>query len=66
VQRYPKATISSIVDRIETSVNLADQFAMKGLVANIYFDINNGQNRTGHPLNESTLRDLIEISKIKT
>ncbi len=65
MNKYPNATIASLVDNIDTSQNLAKTFARQNLVANVYFDVNNGQDRTGHPLDENVFHDFVAISEIR-
>ncbi len=66
-EKYPAATIASLVDNLASAVQLATSFAEKGLTANIYLDIDNGLNRTGCPLDETTfslIASLFQISNL--
>lgn len=58
-KKYPKATISSLVDNIDSAQQLADAFAAENLTAYMYLDVDNGMHRTGCPLDENTF-DLIK------
>ncbi len=53
VKRYPRAKLASLVDNLASATSLAQAFGAEGLTANVYVDINNGENRTGHPLDEA-------------
>ncbi|HRI78418.1 MAG TPA: alanine racemase, partial [Cyclobacteriaceae bacterium] len=64
-KKYPGATVASLVDNVESATALADSFSRHGIKANVYFDINNGQNRTGYQLNENTFKHYSEIQQIK-
>lgn len=52
---YPHAAISSLVDCQEVASELNAAFADTGMVAQVLLDVNNGMNRSGHPLNEKIL-----------
>ncbi len=66
VKNFPGATIASLVDKLEPAQNLGHEFEKHHLIANVYFDVNNGQNRTGHPIDENVLKDIVTVSKIKS
>lgn len=63
--KYPDATISSLIDNKDSALHLAEAFSRHGLTSLAYFDINNGQNRTGHPLDEKVFLDFLDLMKIK-
>ncbi len=66
-EKYPEVTVASLVDNITSANHLATRFAEKELTANIYLDIDNGLNRTGCPLDETTfplITALIEIPNL--
>ncbi|RMG27644.1 MAG: D-TA family PLP-dependent enzyme [Bacteroidetes bacterium] len=51
-RQFPHAQLASLVDDAGAARQLAEEAAAAGLKARIYLDVNNGQNRTGHPLDE--------------
>ena len=63
-EKYPTVTVASLVDNITSANQLATSFAEKGLTANIYLDIDNGLNRTGCPLDDTTFPLIAAILKI--
>jgi len=64
-RKYPQATLASLVDHVDGAEKLASAFAAAGMTALAYFDVNNGQNRTGYPLNENAFDQYAAIQKIK-
>ena len=46
-EKYPNTKYSSLIDNVNNVKLLNEKFAAKSKTANVYFDINNGQNRTG-------------------
>jgi len=66
-EKYPAVTVASLVDNLASAEQLATSFAERGLTANIYLDIDNGLNRTGCPLDETTfplIASLFQVSKL--
>lgn len=66
-EKYPKVTVASLVDNLESVNQLAISFGKKNRTANIYLDIDNGLNRTGCPLDDSTyslITTMMAISNI--
>lgn len=47
---YPEAEILSLIDDFGSTLILAEKHLSAGLAAEVFVDINNGQNRTGLPL----------------
>jgi len=66
-EKFPEVTVASLVDNVASAKQLATTFAEKGLFANVYLDIDNGLNRTGCPLDETTfplIADLMKVSNL--
>lgn len=55
-QAYPNVFIASLLDCWEVADQHQEVFAGAGLVANVFLDVNNGMNRSGHPLNKHILQ----------
>jgi 3-hydroxy-D-aspartate aldolase len=51
-QRYPEVVMASLLDCRSMADAHQQAFAEAGLVARVLLDVNNGMNRSGHPLNE--------------
>ncbi|MFN4147060.1 MAG: D-TA family PLP-dependent enzyme [Runella sp.] len=51
-QQYPDVLIASLIDNPSTAQQTNDFFAQSGLTAPVLLDINNGMNRSGHPLDD--------------
>ncbi len=49
-QKYPDVHFASLVDSLESARILSDQSAKQPF--SVFIDINNGMNRSGHPVNE--------------
>lgn len=47
IDKYPNSKYSSLIDNAENIKLLSEKFAAKNKTAIVYFDINNGQNRSG-------------------
>jgi 3-hydroxy-D-aspartate aldolase len=52
-QLYPDVMMASVVDNLETAQETNEIFKKNNLVADVFLDINNGMNRSGHELNDS-------------
>ena len=65
VKKYPSATISSLVDNLDSARQLARAFEKERLTAGVYLDIDNGMNRTGFPLNEDTSDMIVALCNIE-
>lgn len=63
-QHFPAATISALVDNLDSAKQLATAFETKGLRANIYLDVDNGMHRTGYPLNEDTFDMVAQLCEM--
>ena len=61
-QLFPQAGISSLVDNLASARQLAAASREAGITARVYIDINNGQNRTGFPIQEDLLSLFREIA----
>ena len=51
-QKYPDVLMASLVDNAQTAQETNAVFAAHKLVANVFLDVNNGMNRSGHPLDD--------------
>lgn len=49
-QAFPHVFIASLVDDKANAERHAELFATAGMVADVFLDINNGMNRSGHPV----------------
>lgn len=47
---YPQANVLSLIDDFGAAITLAEKHLAAGLTAEVFIDINNGQNRTGMPI----------------
>jgi len=63
-KKFPKATIASLVDNLDSAKALATTFAKEGMTATIYLDVDNGLNRTGCPLDETTFPLIKSLTAI--
>jgi 3-hydroxy-D-aspartate aldolase len=54
-KKYPTHTFSSLIDCFDIANETNQIFKKNDLIANIYLDLNNGMNRSGHPLNDEAL-----------
>lgn len=54
-RKFPEVFIASLVDDAEHTYALNEAFKKENLKANVFLDINNGMNRTGHELNKELL-----------
>ncbi len=50
---YPDVFIASLLDDTENAILHNQRFAAANIVADVFIDVNNGMNRSGHPVNES-------------
>ena len=56
-EKYPEVFFASLVDSLESAQVLSNQSQEQP--ANVFIDLNNGMNRSGHPVNE----DLFDLYK---
>lgn len=61
---YPAASISSLTDNLESARVLAAAFSRAGLQASVFLDVNNGMNRTGHPMDGHLFDTYKKISEL--
>ena len=66
VKKYPEAKAFSLVDNLNSAKELAKKFKKENLIAQVYLDVNNGQNRTGCPIDENVFELYEAISKLKS
>lgn len=64
LKNYPNATICSLIDNVESAQQLAHQLEKEGLVATVFLDVNNGQNRTGYVLDNTTFDTYCQLAAI--
>ena len=50
---YPNVTFGSLVDCVESAQWLNEQFGAANLKANVWLDLDNGMNRSGHAVDDS-------------
>jgi D-serine deaminase-like pyridoxal phosphate-dependent protein len=55
IEKYPNVSFSSLVDNQASGRVLNNIFQEKNLTAQIFIDVNNGMNRTGHEVNEALI-----------
>jgi len=68
VKKFPDVSIASLVDNVDSTKQLAKAFGEEGLIAQVYLDVDNGLNRTGCPLDETTfsiIKSITQISNIE-
>lgn len=53
--RFPEVFIASLVDDQAVAQLHNDVFTKSDLTANVFIDVNNGMNRSGHPVNDGLL-----------
>ena len=63
-KKFPTANIASLVDNLDSAKALGTTFAKAGMTAAIYLDVDNGLNRTGFPLNETTFSLIKSLTAI--
>ena len=63
-KKYPNVFIASLIDDLETAQKTNTTFEKSNLKAEVFIDINNGMNRSGHKLNSSILDFYRYISKL--
>ena len=63
-KKFPDVNIASLVDNVVSAAELSKVFGKEGLVAKVYLDIDNGLNRTGCPLDETTFSLVKSITEI--
>jgi 3-hydroxy-D-aspartate aldolase len=63
IDKYPNTTFSSLVDCTEVVDETSGKFSRNKLTANVYYDINNGMDRSGHEVNAALKSALTFASK---
>jgi 3-hydroxy-D-aspartate aldolase len=63
IKKYPKTKFASIVDCNEIVDQTNALFKAENLKANVYYDINNGMDRSGHQLNNELEKDILYAAK---
>jgi 3-hydroxy-D-aspartate aldolase len=64
IAKYPKTKFSSLVDCNEAVDELSKKTLESNSKVEVYYDINNGMDRTGHEINENLKSDLLYASQI--
>lgn len=59
LEKYPKTTFATLVDCNEIIDEISTKFSAKKQIAQVYYDINNGMDRSGHEINHELENDLI-------
>lgn len=52
---YPEVTFASLIDSVAIAQMHNEAFGASGLVAHVFLDVNNGMDRSGHPLDDKIL-----------
>lgn len=58
IQKYPNTKFASLVDCNSVVDEISEKFSAKNLTAEIYYDINNGMDRSGHEIDDQLANDL--------
>jgi D-serine deaminase-like pyridoxal phosphate-dependent protein len=58
VEKYPNTNFASLADCNAVIDELSEKFSAKNLTAEVYYDINNGMDRSGHEIDENLTNDL--------
>ena len=58
IEKYPNTKFASLVDCNAVVDEISGKFTVKNLTAEIYYDINNGMDRSGHEIDENLANDL--------
>ena len=58
IKKYPNTKFSALVDCRTSAQNISDLFLKNDLIANVFFDINSGMDRSGHAINDSIIGDI--------
>lgn len=58
IEKYPNTKFASLVDCNAVVDEISAKFTGKNLTAEIYYDINNGMDRSGHEIDENLANDL--------
>ena len=54
-QLYPDTVFASLIDSMDVAKQHNEVFGEAGMVSNVFLDVNNGMDRSGHPLDENIL-----------
>lgn len=58
-QKFPEVLVASLIDTPDVAKEHEAAFAQVGLTSDVFLDVNNGMNRSGHPLDD-TILDLYQ------
>ena len=58
IEKYPNTKFASLVDCNTVVDEISFKFGNKSLVAEVFYDINNGMDRSGHEIDENLTKDL--------
>ncbi len=59
IEKFPNTKFASLADCNSVIDEISQKFASKNRIAEVYYDINNGMDRSGHEINESLENDLL-------
>ena len=62
IEKYPNTKFASLADCNAVVDELSEKFSLKKLIAEIYYDINNGMDRSGHEIDDQLADDLTYAS----
>ncbi len=63
-QKYPDVFFASLIDCFENADAHQAVFAKNSLVSDVFLDVNNGMDRSGHPLDENILTLYKKLSSL--
>lgn len=67
IEKYPNTKFASLADCNAVVDEISEKFSTKNLTAEIYYDINNGMDRSGHEIDDQLANDLkYAVSKSNT
>jgi 3-hydroxy-D-aspartate aldolase len=58
IEKYPNTKFASLADCNAVVDEISEKFSTKNLTAEIYYDINNGMDRSGHEIDDQLANDL--------
>jgi 3-hydroxy-D-aspartate aldolase len=59
IRKYPRTQFATLVDCPAVAAELSSKFLAEEMTANVYFDINNGMDRSGHEIDKNLLEDIM-------
>lgn len=61
---YPEVSFASLVDSLDSAKRLNDFARQNGYRARVFLDVNNGMNRSGHPVNEALFDLYLQLYRL--